>query len=138
MRRTTEQVAEIRAFCEANADPAVVTKYSRYFKEGYDAYGVPQPVFEAARDRFLAQWRDELGLDGFLALGDVLIREGKFELPSFALSFARAHLDSFTPETFQRMGRWLAEGIGNWGHCDFEKMTPAQKAHFRRSPKKKN
>jgi len=29
----------IRSCCRANADEAIVKKYSRYFKEGYDAYG---------------------------------------------------------------------------------------------------
>lgn len=27
----------IRDFCRANADEAIVKKYSRYFKKGYDA-----------------------------------------------------------------------------------------------------
>jgi 3-methyladenine DNA glycosylase AlkD len=112
-------VAEIRAYCEAHADPALVAKYSRYFREGYDAYGVSRPLFEAGRDRFLAEWRGELGRAGFLELGDALIGEGKYELPSFAISFARALLAEFTPAEFQRMGRWLSGGIGNWAHCDF-------------------
>jgi 3-methyladenine DNA glycosylase AlkD len=119
MKGTAGRVAEIRAYCEAHADPALVKKYSRYFKEGYDAYGVSLPLFEAGRDRFLTEWRGELGLAGFLELGDALIREGKYELPSFAISFARAFLAEFTPAEFQRMGRWLAEGVGNWAHCDF-------------------
>jgi 3-methyladenine DNA glycosylase AlkD len=119
MKGLSGRVDEIRAYCEAHADPALVRKYSRYFKEGYDAYGVSLPLFEAGRDRFLAEWRDELGLAGFLELGDALVRGSKYELPSFAISFARAFLDEFTPAEFQRMGRWLAGGIGNWAHCDF-------------------
>ena len=32
--------SETEAFCKANADPAIVLKYSKYFKEGYEAWGV--------------------------------------------------------------------------------------------------
>jgi hypothetical protein len=33
-------VKEIRAVLQAHANPALVEKYSRYFVEGYDVYGV--------------------------------------------------------------------------------------------------
>ena len=119
MNRTAARAAEIRAYCEAHADPALVAKYYRYFKEGYDAYGVSQPLFEAGRDRFLAGWREELGLAGFLELGDLLVRDGKYEMGSFAISFLTAFLEEFTPATFRHLGQWLAVGIGNWAHCDY-------------------
>ena len=35
--KAKELCEDIRSFCRANADVAVVRKYSRYFKEGYDA-----------------------------------------------------------------------------------------------------
>ena len=38
---------EIRSFCRGNADDAVVKKYSKYFKEGYDAYGVSREKLDA-------------------------------------------------------------------------------------------
>ena len=31
---------DIQAYCQANGDEALVKKYSRYFKDGYDAYGL--------------------------------------------------------------------------------------------------
>lgn len=37
---------QIRRYCSANADPKIVQKYSRYFKEGYDAYGLGQEKFD--------------------------------------------------------------------------------------------
>jgi len=37
---------QIRRYCQNNADLKVVQKYSRYFKEGYDAYGLSQEIFE--------------------------------------------------------------------------------------------
>lgn len=40
-----ELFKEVREICESNADPALVEKYSRYFKEGlYDGWGVGLPI----------------------------------------------------------------------------------------------
>lgn len=41
-----QKIKEIRSFCTANSNPANVVKYSRYFKEGFDGYGLDQKVFE--------------------------------------------------------------------------------------------
>jgi len=35
--KAKELCENIRQFCRANGDEAVIRKYSRYFKEGYDA-----------------------------------------------------------------------------------------------------
>ncbi len=112
------RLAEIRKFCRAHGDPAVVAKYAKYFTEGYDAYGVPSAKMEAQRDAWLAKW-DDLGRDGFLDLGDRLVATGKYEEGSFALWFAQAFRKQHTAATFERLGRWLDEGgYRNWGHVD--------------------
>ena len=35
--KAKELCEDIRGYCRENSDEAVVEKYSRYFKEGYDA-----------------------------------------------------------------------------------------------------
>jgi hypothetical protein len=50
--KSTELCEEIRSYCRANADKAVVKKYSRYFKEGYDAYGVSREKYEETIVRY--------------------------------------------------------------------------------------
>ena len=111
-------VAEIRAFCSENGDESVIKKYSRYFTEGYDAYGLTREIYEAQRDKFVDTYKDSLGLDGFLKLGDILIKSGKYEEASFAISFITPYKSEFTDETFQYLGTWLENGICNWGHTD--------------------
>ncbi|MCD1294631.1 hypothetical protein CUJ83_06410 [Methanocella sp. CWC-04] len=44
---------EIRAFCRENADGEQAAKYARYFKEGYDAYGISQSVRDEYKTNFL-------------------------------------------------------------------------------------
>ena len=46
MSKIDDKFREIRKYCEKNADQKNVEKYSRYFTEGYDAYGLGQQVFE--------------------------------------------------------------------------------------------
>ena len=69
------KIKEIRQFCISNANPEIVKKYSRYFKEGYDGFGIDTKVFEKQRDFWIEVWNEELGLDGFLDLGDLLMKE---------------------------------------------------------------
>ena len=117
MRKIEERFLEIRRFCEKNANPEIVKKYSRYFTEGYDAYGLDQNTFESQRDEWLEQWKD-FTLNDFLLLGDKLISTGKYEEASFAVSFMYSNTESFTAEAFERLGGWLEDGIINWAHTD--------------------
>jgi len=109
---------EVRTFCQAHANPANVQKYSRYFVEGYDAYGVDFKLIVLQRDQWLAKYRPTLGLKGFLDLGGILVKSGKYEEASFAISFISQFQDEYTPQTLERLGSWLADGIRNWAHTD--------------------
>ena len=111
-------LAEIQAYCAAHADPQIVAKYAKYFKEGYDAYGVPDRELIAQRAAWLKAERDQLGLEGFLDLGDLLWQSGKYEEGFLAIYFAGEFKHEFQPHTFERLGRWFALGIENWAHTD--------------------
>lgn len=112
------KIKEIKAFCLENSDPAVVATYSRYFKEGYDGYGIEQKRFESQRDRWLAAWQDELTVADYLDLGDQLVSSGKFEEIAYAIHFIAAQRECFSVEIFDRVGNWLEMGIANWGSTD--------------------
>jgi 3-methyladenine DNA glycosylase AlkD len=118
MNKIDQKFNTIRKFCEQNANAATVQKYSRYFTEGYDAYGLGQVVFETQRDKWLEEWRNDLSFDDYLKLGDKLIATGKYEEASFAITFVYHQSDKFTKETFDHLGLWLENGILNWGHTD--------------------
>ena len=118
MKKIEERFLEIRRFCEKNANPEIVKKYSRYFTEGYDAYGLDQETSESQRDKWLKLWKKDFTLNDFLLLGDKLISTGKYEEASFAISFMYSNKEKFTAETFDRLGNWLENGIINWAHTD--------------------
>jgi 3-methyladenine DNA glycosylase AlkD len=110
---------EIRSFNEANANPALVQKYARYFVEGYDAFGVDGKAAEVQRKQWFTDWSREHDLDWFLDLGDQLVKTGKYEEGWTAMSFIILQVKSIKPETFTRVGAWLDEGgLRNWAHVD--------------------
>lgn len=123
-------VAEIRTFCSTHGDPKVVVKYSKYFREGYDAFGLSREVFEKQRDVWLQKYKDALGLEGFLELGDCLIKTGKYEEASYAITFLVPLKKEWTRETFHHVGLWLEDGVCNWAHSDIlsgEVLSPCLK-----------
>jgi 3-methyladenine DNA glycosylase AlkD len=117
--RTAALLRDIDATCRKLADPARVTKYSRYFSEGYDPYGVDHedPRWIEARDRWLAA-NGDLGLSGFIALGERLFATGKYEHGAVALWFVSQFREDIGPRAFAGVGRWFDGGVRNWAHAD--------------------
>ena len=112
--------SEIRAYCAAHADPKQATRYARYFKEGYDAWGLldkNHPFFNAQQNEWLEHYRG-LGLRGFLKLGDLLFASGKYEEGAIAIRFVATFFDQIDAKAVARLGRWFHAGIGNWAHTD--------------------
>ncbi len=103
-------------FFEANAEERIVLKYSRYFKEGYDAYGISTDLFEQKINELIAN--PAVTLDLILATAPKLIEHGKFELTSFAILLTAKKKKEFTPQTFELIEQWFSLGINNWAHAD--------------------
>lgn len=109
---------EIIAFCQTNADDSIVKKYSKYFTEGYDGYGIDTEIFKSQLNKWLDSWKNEMTISDYLDLGDLLISTGKFEEASYAISLIASKKDEFSIETFDRIGKWLENGIQNWANTD--------------------
>jgi 3-methyladenine DNA glycosylase AlkD len=109
---------EIIDFCIANTDDSIIKKYSRYFKEGYIGYGIDSKIFESQKAKWLDSWKNEMTIHDYLNLGDLLIATGKFEEASFAIQFIASKKDEFSIDAFDRVGKWLENGIQNWASTD--------------------
>ena len=118
MTMVEDKFAEIRRFCQENANDVQAKKYARFFVEGYDAYGLDPKLLEQEREVLLGRFRQELDFAGFLNLGDMLVASGKYEEGFFAIYFAGAFKNELTPATFDRLGQWLDNGFRNWAHID--------------------
>lgn len=116
--KINERIVEIKTFCEKNSDPGVVKKYSRYFNEGYDAYGVSRKIFDEQVKKYFNLWKKDMDINDFLLMGERLIVSGKYEEAGFAILFASFLKKDYNKEMFERFGSWLENGICNWAHTD--------------------
>ena len=111
-----ELKSQIVNFCINNGDLQIIKKYSRYFKEGYDAYGVPQPAFAEKIAEFKSS--NQLSLPLLLESAPLLIKSGKYEETSFAIVLIELFKKEFDLQTFREIEKWFDIGISNWAHSD--------------------
>jgi 3-methyladenine DNA glycosylase AlkD len=120
MTRPEQLAADIRRYCAAHADPAGAGKWARYFKEGYDAWGLLDPGHEFWNQR-QQEWMERcrgIGVSGLLKLGEILFSSGKYEEGAMAIRLLAASRDRMEAPEVGRLRRWFAAGIGNWAHTD--------------------
>ncbi len=111
-----ELIQDIRSFCEDHADPAIVQKYARYFKDGYDAYGLPSGEFMAKVKELLAS--NTFTMETVVEASYELMKSGKYEEPSFAMQLLKGFSTQFSKDTFRVIEQWFPIGIRNWAHTD--------------------
>ena len=110
-----ELLNDIRDYCLENADPLVVAKYSRYFSEGYDAYGLSLQQLE---ETVLLILEEGAGFRLIQQTSRLLIMGPKYEETSFAILLTKAFEKDFTAKTFAEIEFWFTHGITNWAHAD--------------------
>lgn len=110
---------EIRHFLKSNENPELVKKYSYYFKEGYDAYGVPQDILFAQKEIWLKELKENHDIDFVLDLGAKLLATGIYEEGSLAILFLSKFKKDFKKEHIEKIGMWLDSGVRNWAHSDY-------------------
>lgn len=107
---------EIVEYCRSNRNEELIKKYSRYFKEGFDSYGLSQELLYRKADEILNN--KEINFSLLRETSRILIRSLKYEESSFAILFYKKFSKSFTSETFVDITGWFESGIRNWAHCD--------------------
>jgi len=115
---TNDQIiSNIRSDFSSHADPEIVRKYSRYFKEGFIGYGLPKGHFEAKVDEILAI--EGMDLKRVLKLSDILVRTPKYEEVSMAILMTLKLHKTWDRTTFSAIEGWFSIGIRNWAHTDY-------------------
>lgn len=107
---------DIKNYCEANASKEKVDKYARFFREGYDAYGLSDNLLN---DKVTLILRNpEVDMDLIIKTSNYLIKSGKYEETFFAILLLNAFSSEFTPDLINKISHWFQIGIVNWAHCD--------------------
>jgi 3-methyladenine DNA glycosylase AlkD len=109
---------DLRCYCLEHASEANVKKYSRYFKSGvYDAWGLNQADMDAKKDQLKKSGK--ITLDLIFETAPLLMKSGKYEETSFALTILGSLIDMTDQSTFKRLEQWFTIGISNWAHADY-------------------
>jgi len=111
-----ELYEDILKYCVVNSSKEIAAKYARFFREGYDAYGLSDNLLN---DKVTLILRDpEVDMDLILTTSSYLIKSGKYEETFFAILLLNAFSDEFTPDLLNKISHWFQIGISNWAHCD--------------------
>ncbi len=120
MTKPQQLVREIQRYCAAHANPRVARAGARYFREGYDAWGVfdeGNAFLNERRAEWLAKYA-ALGVAGFIEAGEKLFASGKYEEGVIAIMFLEARRGEMDGQDGLALARWYEAGLGNWAHND--------------------
>jgi len=107
---------EIQTYCKANYNETLIKKYSRFFKEGYNAYGLSSELITSKVSDIVKQ--NGIDLETVTRTSHLLVSSDKYEEVSFAILLLKEYKKQFTPDTFSIVEKWFEEGITNWAHTD--------------------
>jgi 3-methyladenine DNA glycosylase AlkD len=99
------------------ANPEIVKKYSRYFKEGYDAYGLVDGQLPSFVKSVFEKY-PKMTAEDILTLGNTLFADGKYEIGSLAILLLKERKAEFTKKTLSEVKQWFDKGVNNWAHSD--------------------
>ncbi len=105
-------------YLSTRANPDNVVKYSRYFKEGYDAWGNGETDVKDVVALLEKQY-PELTMPQVIELGDLLFKHGKYEMGSVACVLLKNRMEEFDKATFKGVKGWFDFGVSNWAHSDW-------------------
>ncbi|MEI6884859.1 MAG: DNA alkylation repair protein [Bacteroidota bacterium] len=117
MISTKKIISDTDAFCKANADPEIVKKYSKYFKEGFDAYGVGLGKINERVDEILAI--PGMTNDKTHEICVLLVSSPKYEMTSIASVLLRMIKKQWDADTVLTLEKMFGAGINNWAHTDW-------------------
>lgn len=112
-------------YLSERANEQNVIKYSRYFKEGYNAWGNGGTDVQDVV-KHIEQNYPSLTLKQIIELGLLLFKHGKYEMGSVAIVLINNRIKDFDKDTFDGVKKWFDFGVNNWGHSDYlcTKVTP--------------
>lgn len=112
-----EILADLQDFGIKNANPVIIAKFARYFKEGYDAYGLSHDQVTNKTSEILAL--PSITQDLILEASLLLVKSGKYELTVMAIRLVQSFYKSWTPASFETVEQWFSVGITNWAQTDY-------------------
>lgn len=109
---------EIRTWCEKNADRKIVEKYSRYFKEGFDAHGLDTKKLDAAFEKWVKEFLGKLKFSEAKEFCEILYSSGKYEESALAVRIFKRYESEYKKSDLNIIKKWLDKYATTWAHTD--------------------
>lgn len=113
----SEIFSQMQQYGEENRNPARVEKYSRYFKEGYDAFGLDEGLLDQKVDWLVEQPGISYGM--VLEASLLLVASPKYEMAACAFKLLLKFKKEWDLRLFHTIEQWFPIGINNWAHTDY-------------------
>jgi len=110
-------IAEIRKELLKHSEPSYKEGSKRFFKEEINPHGVRIPNVRKIGDEFFR--KHDLGYEGYVKLGESLLKTGFFEEGCLAFHFLSKFKKNFGKEEFSLLSKWLDRYVDNWAWCDW-------------------
>ncbi|MDD4666495.1 MAG: DNA alkylation repair protein [Candidatus Cloacimonetes bacterium] len=124
-RTYREIVQRAEDYLSQRANPQNVIKYSRFFKDGYNAWGNDlKETCEVMKQ--IQNDYPQLTTEHLIELGSILFQHGKYEMGSLAIMLLEKRLNECNHGIFDGLKLWFDHGVSNWAHADHLclKVTP--------------
>ena len=109
---------DIQAFYKKNANPEIVKKYAKFFREGYDAYGIDTQIYANKVDQLYSEIEMDFKLSDLKHLFKMLLESNKFEEVSTVINLLSRMRIYYSKTLFKDIMKWLAKYFHNWAHVD--------------------
>lgn len=103
-------------YCRKHENPMNVIKYSRYFKEGYDAWGLSQTEINDFVKKLIK--KSDLDLHLIFQTMPLLMKSGKYEETSIGLLLINGLKKQYSDQILSKISELFISGIRNWAHAD--------------------
>jgi 3-methyladenine DNA glycosylase AlkD len=109
---------EMKTYFLKNSSPAMIAKYSRFFREGFDPYGVNLQKLSEQTERWYEAVAQEFNLADYKRLFAGLFKSGKYEDISVVIGFLSRLERYYSPTLFEQIRKWVAAHFTNWAQVD--------------------
>jgi len=118
MDKATKIFKMMQSFFRKNADPEIVKKYARFFRDGYDAYGADPKIYSKQLDIWFDETSKDFRISDYKKLFGMLLESGKEEEFGVVNRFLSHMQKHHSKSLFKSIRTWIGKYYRNWAQID--------------------
>jgi 3-methyladenine DNA glycosylase AlkD len=118
MDKVTETFRLMQTYFKKQADPKMIEKYSRFFRDGYDPYGADPKIYSKQLDVWYEEVKGDFRISDYKKLFGMLLESGKEEEFGVVIRFLRHMKEHHSKSLFNNIKSWVAKYFRNWAQID--------------------